>query len=110
MQMMDKLVIVCNGNVKEAFDKQDGKAFDFLWDEDIESTWSYISEDENGLSTVTIYGFEPLDGTIDRFLDNRKKNSFSKLLNGIDVNVVKINHSVVESTEYKQIKNEIDPD
>ncbi len=107
MQMMDKLVIVCNGKVKEAFNEQDGKAFDFLWDEDIESTWSYISEDDRGLNTVTIYGFEPLDGTINRFLDNRRKNSFSKLLNGIGVNVVEINHSVVESTEYEQIRNEI---
>lgn len=84
------------------------KAFDFLWDEDIESTWSYIINDDKGLSTVTIYGFELVDGVIDRFLDNRRKNSFAKLLNGIGVNVVEINHSVVESTEYEQIKNEIE--
>lgn len=36
MQKMDKIVIECNGKVNKAFDIQDGKAFDFLWTEEIE--------------------------------------------------------------------------
>lgn len=105
---MDKLVIVCNGKVKEAFNLQDGKAFDFLWDEDIESTWSYTTEDDKGLSIVTIYGFEPVDGAIDKLLDNRRKKNLTKLLNGIGVNVVSIEHFVVDSLEYEVVKNEIE--
>lgn len=106
MQMMDKLVIVCSGKVEETFNEY-GKAFDFLWDQDIESTWSYIANGDKDLSTVTIYGFEPVEGVIDRFLDKRKKNNFIKQLNEIGVNVVDINHSVVDSAEYEEMREKI---
>lgn len=49
-----------------------------------------------------------MEGMINKFLDNRRNNSFSKLLNTIDVNVVSINHFVVDSTEYDLIKNQIE--
>lgn len=110
MQMMDKLVIICNGDVNKAFDRTYGKIYDFLGKEDVEITWSYITQDDIGLSTVTLYGFEPVEGVIKRLIDNRKKNSLTKQLNGIGVNVVNITHSVVDSNEYELIKNKIEPD
>ena len=107
MQMMDKLVIVCSGKVKEAFNEY-GKAFDFLWNEDIEPIWSYILNGDEDLSVVTIYGFEPIDGAIKKFIDKRKKNNFLLQLNEIGVNVVEIKHSVVDSIEYEEMKAKVE--
>lgn len=106
MQMMDKIVIVCSGKVNEAFNEY-GKAFDFLWNEDIESTWSYIVNKDENVSIVTIYGFEPVEGVIKKFLDKRRKDNFIKQLNDIEVNVIEIEHSVVDSIEYEEIRDEI---
>lgn len=106
MQMMDKIVIVCSGKVNEAFNEY-GKAFDFLWNEDIESTWSYIVNKDENVSIVTIYGFEPVDGVIKKFLDKRRKDNFIKQLNDIEVDVIKIEHSVVNSIEYEEIRDKI---
>lgn len=106
MQMMDKIVIVCSGKVNEAFNEY-GKAFDFLWNEDIESTWSYIVNKDENVSIVTIYGFEPVEGTINRFLDKRRKNNFIKQLNDIEVDVIEIEHLVVDSKEYEEIRDKM---
>ena len=108
--MMDKLTIVCNGNVEEVFDNQDGKGFEYLWDCDYECTWSYIEKDDKGLSIVRVYGFEMVDNVVKKMLDNRKSNSLMKVFKGLGVNVVSVSHDVVDESEMHEMHDNLEGD
>lgn len=100
---MDKITIVCDGNIKEAFDTQDGKFFSYLWSHDVECTWSYHINNEN-TTTFVLYGFEPVDGIIKGLIDKRTKNNAVAFLNGIGVNVEKIRHSNADSNSHEYME------
>lgn len=108
--MMDKLTIVCNGNVEEAFDDTNGKAFDYLWDCNYECTWSYIEKDNKGLSIVRVYGFEMVDNVVKKMLDNRRTNSLMKVFKELGVNVVSVSHDVVDESEMHEMHDKLECD
>lgn len=108
--MMDKLTIVCNGNVEEAFDDTNGKAFDYFCDYDYECTWSYIEKDDKGLSIVRVYGFEMVDNVVKKMLDNRRTNSLMKVFKELGVNVVSVSHDVVDESEMHEMHDKLEGD
>lgn len=99
---MDKLTIMCNGNVEEAFNETNGKFFDYLWGNEFECTWSCMEKVDQGVNKVMIFGYEPVDGMVQKFLDTRRRDNATKTLKDLGINVISIKHSVVNTNEFEE--------
>jgi hypothetical protein len=104
---VDKLTIVCSGNVAEAFNETNGRFFDYLWDNEFECTWSCVENQDSKNMIATVFGFEPVNGMVQDFLDANRKDNAVKALNDLGVDVKSIVHSVIDSKEFDKKKRTI---
>lgn len=88
---MEKLTIICDGNV-EIFNDYQGRFFRYLQDFKFEPTKCVVSGNKDDKYTVVIYGSEQVDCAISRIKDRGKSYGITSVLSEERVRVYDIQH------------------
>ena len=76
---MDKLIIKYEGDATDILKEPEERLAVYLLDREIEVTYIHNMVEDN-VNTILFYGYEAVDGLIDKILDKRRKNNIYQFL------------------------------